>query len=89
MMLAITGAEIVLENEIISGGTLLIEDGKILKFGAKETVDVPNGAEIFDAKGLYLGPGLVDIHCHGGAKKWFYEDPKTAAQHHLVNGRYR
>lgn len=39
-------------------GTLLIEDDAILAAGA---VEVPSDAEIVDAKGLTVAPGLVDL----------------------------
>ncbi len=41
---------------------LLIKDGVIAQIGA----DLPtDGTEIFDAHGLIVAPGLVDIHVHG------------------------
>ncbi|HEX9996412.1 MAG TPA: dihydroorotase [Abditibacterium sp.] len=40
---------------------LLVENGKIAQIGENLTVD---GAEIFDASGLVVAPGLLDIHVH-------------------------
>ncbi|MDM7990074.1 amidohydrolase [Arthrobacter sp. zg-Y877] len=45
-------------------GTVLIEDGRILDLGPG--VAVPGGAEVFDAGGQWLLPGLVDAHTHLG-----------------------
>lgn len=42
-------------------GDLLIEDGRITAVG--RTLD-PGGAEILDASGKWVLPGLVDIHIH-------------------------
>lgn len=42
-------------------GDVLIEDGKIVSVGgAAEAAD----AEIYDASGLYVLPGLIDMHVH-------------------------
>jgi imidazolonepropionase-like amidohydrolase len=56
---AITHAKIfTLAGAAIDDGTLLIRDGKIAAVGA--AVDVPAGAQIIDAKGLQVYPGLFD-----------------------------
>lgn len=45
-------------------GCAAVRDGKIL--GAARRMDVPEGAEVIDARGLYLSPGFIDMHVHGG-----------------------
>jgi len=40
---------------------VLLDGDRIAKFGANLSVD---GAEIFDAKGLVVAPGFIDLHCH-------------------------
>jgi len=47
----------------IAGGTLLVEDGKMIAFGSD--VDT-TGAEIVDCVGKYLLPGFIDVHVHTG-----------------------
>jgi imidazolonepropionase-like amidohydrolase len=42
----------------IEDGTLVVRDGKIAAVGA--TVEVPQGAQVIDAKGLQVYPGLFD-----------------------------
>ncbi len=42
---------------------VLAFDGKICGFTDEK--DIPDGAEVIDAKGGYVSPGLVDIHIHG------------------------
>ena len=59
-MKAIVNGKIILPNSIVEGRALLFDE-KIV--GLSETV--PEGAEIIDAKGRYVAPGLVDIHIHG------------------------
>ena len=56
---AITHAKIfTLAGSPIEDGTLVIRDGKIAAVGA--AVEVPAGAQVFDAKGLQVYPGLFD-----------------------------
>jgi imidazolonepropionase-like amidohydrolase len=56
---AITHAKIfTLAGAPIADGTLVIRDGKIASVGA--TVEVPAGAQVIDAKGLEVYPGLFD-----------------------------
>lgn len=56
---AITHAKIfTLAGAPIEDGTLVIRDGKIASVGAN--VEVPAGAEVIDAKGLQIYPGLFD-----------------------------
>ncbi len=46
-----------------SGKNLLIEDGKVAAWlGQNESV--PADAEIFDASGLIVAPGFIDMHVH-------------------------
>ena len=64
-MLAIKGGKIyTITKGVIDEGTILIEDGKIKSVG--KSVKVPEGAEIIDATGKVVMPGLVEAHCHIG-----------------------
>lgn len=48
-------------------GTVVIgDDGKILAVGDADSVDIPEGAEIVDATGKVVTPGLIDAHTHVG-----------------------
>jgi imidazolonepropionase-like amidohydrolase len=46
----------------ITNGSIYIKDGKIAAIG--ETVNAPAGANVIDAGGKYLTPGIVDSHSH-------------------------
>ena len=83
-MTAVIHATLVMRDHLIEDATVLMEDGKILAFG--ENVQVSAGCEVIDAGGLYVGPGLVDIHTHAGGEHWFYASPLAAAKHHLRHG---
>jgi len=43
---------------------VLVRAEKIVSVGKRNTVNVPAGAEVIDAKGLTLLPGLIDSHFH-------------------------
>lgn len=46
----------------IQNGAILIRDGKIAAVGQR--VDVPPGAQVIDAAGKWITPGIVDSHSH-------------------------
>ena len=71
-------ANIVLENEVITG-SIIIDGGRITKVTAERLDGI-------DCRGLFIGPGFIDTHSHGGGDKWFFEDPKAAADFHLGHG---
>ncbi|MDQ3405458.1 MAG: amidohydrolase [Actinomycetota bacterium] len=67
MTIAVTGGYVVpIEGEPIDGGTVLIEDGKIVAVGPEVDVDIPDDAEIVDASGSWVLPGFVEAHGHVG-----------------------
>ena len=47
-------------------GSVLIENGKIKELGEK--IMVPSGAQVIEANGQYLMPGIIDCHSHIGAE---------------------
>lgn len=64
-MFAVTNGTIyTITKGVIQKGTLLIEGSRIAAIGRK--IAIPPGAEIYDAKGKVVMPGLVDAHCHTG-----------------------
>src|SRR5207247_1698406 len=46
-----------------TGKSLLIEDGRIVGL-LSHSDSVPEGAEVFDATGLIVAPGFIDMHVH-------------------------
>jgi dihydroorotase len=44
------------------GMDVLVEDGTIAS--VSERLDVPEGTEVFDAAGLVVAPGFIDLHTH-------------------------
>jgi len=53
-----TGASTVVDTAVV------IRGNKIVAAGPRDVVKIPSGAEVFDAKGLTLLPGLIDSHFH-------------------------
>lgn len=85
-MIAIKNATLVMRECFIPDAVLLIEDGKIVDFGEMRKINVPQGCEIIDVDGLYVGPGFVDIHTHSDGYVFFQDEPEKASQHHLKHG---
>jgi dihydroorotase len=46
-----------------SGKNLLIEDGRVAAF-LDQADGIPEGAEFYDASGLVVAPGFIDMHVH-------------------------
>ena len=62
-MIAIThGKLLTVVNGTIEDGTLLLDNGKITAIG--KDLAIPQGAEVIDASGKWVTPGLIDAHTH-------------------------
>jgi imidazolonepropionase-like amidohydrolase len=63
-VLALVGGDVyTITREVIRGGTVLVQDGKILRVG--QNLAVPEGATVLDAKGKYVVPGFVALSMSG------------------------
>ena len=51
----------------IDGGDVLIENGRITAVG--QSLSAPAGAQVIDANGRWVTPGLIDVHSHMGASQ--------------------
>lgn len=61
-MKAIVNGKLILKDRIVEGKALLYSD--VIE-GIVDTDKVPADAEIMDASGKYVAPGLIDLHIHG------------------------
>ena len=76
-MIAITnGRVLTITQGVLDPGTIIVEGGRIVAVG--EDLILPEDAEIYDATGKTVMPGLIDAHCHVGlfpdGVGWEYAD---------------
>ena len=57
--LYLTGARVVLRDDVLDDAALLIEDGLITAINPSSG----NGAPVIDLRGRTLMPGMIDLHC--------------------------
>ena len=86
-MKAITNGTIILKDRTLDGHALLYSD--VIE-GIVPASQIPSDAEIIDAKGGYIAPGLIDLHIHGYLGKDVCdgreEDIRTISRGLLQNG---
>ena len=84
----IINGSIILRDKIITGGSLLVENDKIVAVTDREA-DFPD-ARIIDANGQFVSPGFIDIHVHGGGDHDFMDGTVDAflkiAEMHAAHG---
>lgn len=72
----------------LKNGSVIISDNKILEVSNCDLAVV--GANIVDARGMYIVPGGVEIHVHGGGGRDFMEGTedafRTAVDAHMHHG---
>ncbi len=61
-MKAIINGKIILKDRVVDGCALLFSD--VIE-GVVPAESLPEGAEVIDACGGYVSPGLIDLHIHG------------------------
>jgi imidazolonepropionase-like amidohydrolase len=65
--IAITGGKLLtITHGVIENGTIVLSGGKIAAVGAAGSVKIPAGAQIVDAKGMTVYPGLIDSETNLG-----------------------
>ncbi len=52
------------KQRVLTNQTVLIQGDKILEIGNSGTVKIPASAKVVASKGMYLMPGLTDMHAH-------------------------
>ena len=57
---------ITISGEPIKDAVMVIQNGKIQSVGSSGEIEIPSDAEIIDASGKVIMPGLVDTHSHIG-----------------------
>ena len=88
MLTQIINGEILTPQGWLKDGSVLISDGKILEVTNSDLAVI--GAKVIDAKSMYIVPGYVSMHSHGGGGHDFTEATpeafQAAAEAHLKHG---
>ena len=82
-MLAIVGANLIdgAGAPVIQNATVLVDGDRIIEAGPRASVNIPEGAEVRDATGHTIMPGLIDVHDHlasggyGLTGRWGMDEP--------------
>ena len=88
MLTQIINGKILTPQGWLEEGSVLISDGKILEVTNSDLAVI--GAQVVDAKGMYIVPGFVAMNVHGGGghnfKECTEEAFRTAVAAHLKHG---
>ncbi len=88
MLTQIINGQILTPQGWLNDGSVLISDGKILEITNSDLAVI--GAKVIDAKGMYIVPGFVAMHVHGGGgydyKQATEEAFEAATKAHLNHG---
>ena len=76
MLTQIINGKILTPQGWLNNGSVLMQDNKILEVTNCDLAIV--GAKLIDAKGMYIVPGGVEIHVHGGGGRDFMEGTEEA-----------
>ena len=76
MLTQIINAKILTPQGWLKDGSVIIRDNKILEVTNCDLAVI--GADVVDAKGMYVVPGGVEMHVHGGGGRDFMEGTEDA-----------
>lgn len=78
----IRGGNVITTEEILEQADVLIRDGRIEAIVSNRRQSYED-YEVMDASGLYVSPGFVDIHQHGGGGSDYMDEDGEAYDHIL------
>jgi imidazolonepropionase-like amidohydrolase len=75
-LIAIKGATVLTATgQRFDPGLVVLDDGRIRYVGPADGAAIPEGAQVIDAQGRFVTPGIIDSHSHLGV----YPSPGVAA----------
>ena len=82
-MLAVVGGTVVhpqrdAARTVAPNSVIVVTDGRISAVGPADSVPIPAGARIVDARGKWIVPGLIDAHVHFFQSGNLYTRPDAA-----------
>ncbi len=90
MLTVLTADRLFTPLETIEQPVLVIEDGRILQLGPRDSITLPQGARHIDYRGHSIAPASFDIHTHGAAGHDVMEGTpaalKAIGKHHATRG---
>ena len=63
-MIALSGADLVLPDRVVRGGSIVIDQGRIAAIESR-AIDAGAGHTVIDLSNHTIVPGFVDVHVHG------------------------
>ncbi|MBQ3908845.1 MAG: amidohydrolase family protein, partial [Bacteroidaceae bacterium] len=88
MLTQIINGRILTPQGWLKDGSVILRDNKILEVTNCDLAVI--GAELIDARGMYVLPGGVEMHVHGGGGRDFQEGTedayRTAVAAHAKHG---
>jgi Tol biopolymer transport system component len=73
-------------KDVIEKGTVIIKDGRIVKIGESNKIAIPKEANIVDASGKSILPGLIDMHSHLTLPKEIFPEQSWEKLLHFAYG---
>jgi imidazolonepropionase-like amidohydrolase len=73
---ALVGGTLLNPNEPpVHDATILVREGHVVCAGPRAACPVPDGVEIMDMRGTFIGPGFIDAHAHYAQSGWVDSRP--------------
>jgi imidazolonepropionase-like amidohydrolase len=59
----------------VRDATILVREGRVVCAGPRAACPVPQGFEVMDLRGTFIGPGFIDAHAHYAQSGWVDSRP--------------
>ena len=74
------------DEKIVKNQTVLVKGKRIVEIGSSNEIAIPENSKLIDGSGLYLMPGLADMHMHTRDNWLSPEWPVSPFHLYLANG---